>query len=467
MRGIYCAPGTWQSGHLPESEQTASNFSINPDYYFVGGTNAVNVELSRLAGVGAFGDQRSFSVQTRAQILLKNGVSANEFFGDRTLLLLVPFVLGLVLAGRLATWSGAVSRALTRSGVPALPMRRTVTATACGGVLVSSLAGGMVGTLIAFAVRPLLMATNGGSPLSPWRLSVGDLLLVAVVGLAGVTLGLWIGDASAGLRLRQYDHTAKPLGRVARTLAVVLSVAFAAGSLALIIGAPGRLWWLVGGALLMVCACAGLTPLAICGLGAVLSRRSVSSATLAGRLLVENSRRWGMIVVSVSLVLGVVCSLFTVSASSIAGQVALEASPVPPGSARIEVQNFGGDRLPGTTQAQFESDLVSTSPPLSLTELGVGPYGKGLLQGVATVDDARRLLGDLPAAAVAVLEQGGALTIGQPVVAGDTMPVQLVSFGEDDNAAATIDIPTTSIRPDRAHRYAMGGWVRPHTSAAR
>jgi len=342
---VYCAPGTWQTWHMTEIEQQANNTALSGEFFFLGGPTIVTHELNRLVSEGEFGPQGSFWLETRTQLLSPRGISAQKFLGDRAPLLVLPFGLALVLASLLARWSGVASRALVRAGVPTMPMRRTMATTAMGGTLMASCAGGMIGAFMALLLRPLLAWAKGGVPLSDWKLPINDLALVAGACVIGAGLGLWIGDAVTSARLGQHDRTKKSLSKRAQRTMVLLGIGMVGIALWLILASDGRLWWMISGVLVLVSGTVGFTPSLIDRLGAVLSHRVVSARTLAGRIFVEDSRRWSIIVTSVAVVLGIVCSLFAIGVSTVAGQVALEASQMPAGSVRIETQTPTGDQI--------------------------------------------------------------------------------------------------------------------------
>ncbi len=455
--GVYCAPGTWQTWRLSAAEEETINTSVSAQYYFVGSPMPVASELSRLIGQKDFGpDKYSFGLDTRQALLDLDQGSFNKFMGDRAPLLLLPFAVALVLASRLGVWSGRVVRALVRAGVPAKPMRRTMRVTALVGLAVVGLAGGLVGSVAALGVRPLLSAANGGKPLSNWQVPVLDVVGVLVVTLAGAALGLMTGDAVASARLGQQDRTPRPLTRLVRVVAGVVGLLLVVAALGLMLASDGRLWWMGGGALLMVVAFAAFTPLAIGRLGSALAGRPVSAVTLAGRIMLEGSRRWSIVALLMTLVLGLVTSLFVISGSAIAAQVAYMDSSVPPGSVLVEVQNPDGEKIAAETLERFESDLGLTGSPLVLTELGVGPTvgSRGLLQSVGTVEEAERLLGDLSDEAVATLEQGGALVIGGRPGEETRLPIESTTV-----QSGTAEIPALSIRPDKDHSYTTGAGI--------
>ncbi len=125
------------------------------------------------------------------------------------------------------------------------------------------------------------------------------------------------------------------------------------------------------------------------------------------------------------------------------------------GSAMIEVVNPDGQQLPAATLTKFEQDLGLTSGPVVLEELGVRLEGLGLLQGLANLDDARRLLGDLPAPAVDTLEQGGVILIGALTKRQATMGAKPFD-GVSEPSGTSVDLPVLPISVDAAHRWTTG-----------
>ncbi|MDR2975564.1 MAG: hypothetical protein LBV00_12810 [Propionibacteriaceae bacterium] len=233
--------------------------------------------------------------------------------------------------------------------------------------------------------------------------------------------------------------------------AAILAIIMGGIGVWLLLTSHDRSWWMIGGAVALVLAFAGLTPVILGRLSPMLASRTVSARTLAGRILVENSRRWSAATAVLSVALGLVFTLFTMSASSIAGQVALEASPIPAGSARIETLNPTGDRIPKSTATQFETDLELRGAPLKLTELDAVLGEWGVLQSFDSLHDAKQLLGDLSNDAIDTLQCGGALVVGR-LTDGHTHMNAWVA-----NRQASVDIPILAIRTSVAHRFATGG----------
>gem|GEM_PF-1342680 len=451
-----CAPGTWATWSLTTTEHQTISTMASTRYYFDGNPDLVNLEVARLAQEGVFGAAYTFDAETRDHLLKPPNRSVNKVMGDRLPLLLLPFSVGLVMAGRLAGWSGRVSRTLVRAGVPSVPMRRTMAGTALVGTALVSVVGVVTGWLFALTARPLLSSLNGGKPLSDGLFPAADLSGVLLASVVGTGIGLWVGDAVSSARLGQQDRTPTPLSRRARVALVPFGLLFVGVAAWLMVASDSRLWWMSGGALMMVVAFATWTPLLVGMLGGALSRRPVSSGTLTGRILVEGSRRWSVVTVIVTLVVGLVCSLFVIASSSIAAQVAYMSPRVPAGSVRVEVEKDAGEKIPAQMLERFTSDLGLSTPPITMTELGLGPLSGGLLQSVETLEDARSLLGDVPSQAMDVLARGGVLVVGATPNSSDTIPVQAVGGGSDAGGMDTTDVPVLSVKPDAAHRWATG-----------
>ncbi len=450
---FYCAPGTWQTWSMTEQEQEASRNAISVSFYFQGETSAVARVIARLTSEGNLGPVDALYVTTRQELLLSADISAQRFLSEQVPLLLIPFSLALVLAGRLSRWCGVVSRALVRTGVPEVTMRHTMAATTIGGTSVAIIAGGVIGALTSLAIRPVLQKVAWWKPLSEWQMPIIDLMMVLVSGVMGTVLGVLAGDSIIKTRLRQQDRAPQPLSSTAATVMGLIGAGIGVVALWILMSSEKRVWWVISGSMVMIIAFAAQTPLLVRLITRFMSSRVVSASTLAGRLIVNDSRRWSVVTSTVSVVLGVVFTSFTIGASSVAGQVLLEASPIPAGSVRIEIQSDGEDPIPETTLERFENDLGLTLPAIRLTELNCGYPGPGLLQGVDSIHDAERLLGELPPAVIDVLQQGGVVVVGQITNGQTSMPAQQFMGSSDPTI---VSLPMIEHRPDPAHRYDTG-----------
>ena len=438
---VACAPGTWALWEMsPEQLSLTADAAANA-YYLVGDPQDIQRAVASLVERGLVDGQYDVSVRGG-----QRSPSASRFLNDQAPMVALPLLLAVVLGGLVGRWGGAVARALERAGVPRRPLRYAVLAGAGFGSLLAAVAGSLLGSALGFGLRPVLAGWVAEQPLSPWRLVVGEVLVVTVGTGVGAVLGCWLGDAFRSRRLRQLDVPARPLGRGAVVVLMLLAAALAGGSAWLIVNSQEQTWPIVQGVLGMVLAAGCLAPLAGRVLGVQLAGGTVSARTLAGRIVADDGRRWGLVSGAVTVFLGVVIAGFLVSTASLAGLQKALASDVPPGMVLLEVINPDGVRIPEQVHDQFVRDL-QVSDPVRLTERDVSAYPNGMPQFFDSVADAERVLGSLRSEAVATLNAGGLLVVGG--LEGDTVSLEI-------DESFHVEVPVRAIKPAPEHRLRTG-----------
>lgn len=215
----------------------------------------------------------------------------------------------------------------------------------------------------------------------------------------------------------------------------------------LIVTSQTRQWPIVQGVLGMVLAAGCLAPVVSRLAGSGLAAGEVSARTLGGRIVVDDSRRWGTVSAAVTVFLGVVIAGFLVSMASLAGLQKYLAPDVPPGMVVLEVVNPYGDRIPEQVREQFERDL-QVSDPVRLTERDVVPVVmRGSLQFFGSVTDAEKVLGSLPPKAVTTLNAGGIVVVGG--LEGDSTVIEI-------DQASQLEVPVTAVKPEPSRRLRTG-----------
>ena len=438
---VACAPGTWERWQVPPEQLELIGDAASYDYYLAGDPQQVEEVVDSLIERGRL---------TRDEVSVrswpKRTGSASRFLFDQLPMVTIPVLLAAVLGGLLARWGGAVSRALERAGVPRRPLRYAVLAGAVLGSTLAAALGALLGAVLGIALRPVLVAWVASQPLSPWRLLTGEIVAVVVATAVGTAAGYWLGDAFGNRRLRQLDAPARPLGRAAVAVLLVLAAGLAAGSTWSIVTSREQLWPMVLGVVGMVLAGGLLAPVAVALLGRGLAGGEVSARTLAGRIVTDDALRWGVTGGAVTAFLGVVIAMFLVSTASLAGLQKALASDVPPGTVVLEVTNPDGNRIPQRVKDQFERDL-QLRDPVRLTELSVSAYPRGMVQFFGSVTEAEQVLGSLPAEAVETLQAGGILVLGGLEGARTTIEV-------DDSIP--LEVPVMAIKPEPSRRLRTG-----------
>lgn len=437
-----CAPGTWELWRMTPAQLELTADAIGYQYWLVGDPQQVQQVVDSLVerGLVSAGDGVSVRKDQRPP-------SAGRLLFDQAPMVALPLLLAAVLGGLVGRWGGAVSRALERAGVPRRPLRYAVLVGAGLGAMVSAAVGALLGGLLGFTLRPALAAWVSEQPLSPWRLLVGEIVAVTLATGIGALAGCWLGDAFRNRRLRQLDAPPRPLGRAAVTTLLLCAAGLASVSSWLIVTSQARQWPMVQGVLGMVLAAGCLAPVASRLAGRGVAAGEVSARTLGGRIVADDSRRWGMVSAAVTVFLGVVIAGFLVSMASLAGLQKYLASDVPPGMVVLEVANPDGERIPQRVHEQFERDL-QVSDPVLLTERDVVPVVmRGSLQFFGSVTDAERVLGSLPPAAVATLNAGGIVVVGG--LEGDSTVIEI-------DHASRLEVPVTTVKPEPSRRLQTG-----------
>lgn len=440
---IACGPGTWERWDLPAAQSSLTSFVIQADYYLMGDPDQVAAAAAALIDQGYFAP---YEIELRAAPTTSTGPSARRFLFDQAPMAAIPLVLAVVLGGLVARWGGALSRVLERAGVARRPMRWAVFASAVLGAAACALAGGLLGSLLALALRPALVAWVAEQPLSPWRLLAGEVGAITLTTALGAALGCWFGEAARNRVLRQVDAPARPLTARSTARLIAAAAALGAGSVCLALMSAGHLWPMVLGAITMVAAVGCLAPVILYQVSTRLARRPVSAPTLAGRILVDDAGRWGTVSAAITMLLGLVIAVFLVASATVAGMQKMSTSQIPPGTVMLEVANLEGQTIPDQVRTQFERDLGVTDP-IRLIERDAYVPGQRTVQFFNSTADAEQALGGLTADARSMLERGGILVLG-----GFQGTTATVEIAETDH----LDVPVTAIKPEPAHRLNTG-----------
>lgn len=397
--GLWCAPGTWGAWEA-NSDGARGDASLTASYYLTMGDESAARFVQELVDKGAVGPAE---VLLRSYLLQDRGTTPQSFLAMVSIAVALLTGLPFVMSSIVGSWVRRVQKAMSLAGVhPRLWFRAGVVALLVANVTCAVL-GTLVGSLLVLAARPLLRQINGGVPLSPWSLDAGwigpSAALAGVGALAGFVLTSW----AYHLRMRASVAVARPLTvRGSRTYCLV-GCLLAVLSLALISCSQGRLWDMTGGVLVGVLAAAALAPFALGLVSRRLCRGTPSPATLAGRLLDADGRRWAATMATTTVLVGLVLSVLVNVSASAAAQSALLRSPIPQGVVVIEMPEDKSDK------DLLERMLTETKAPRPVMAVRSQSLveGQGNVVLFASTRDALAALGSLPSEATEALQAGG------------------------------------------------------------
>ena len=436
---LVCAPGTWgeRAGKGDSTEEITAN------YWLVGPPE----ELQALKDeIGFSGEDEPVSMILRADLLKDNGASAQRFLGGYSLVLALLAGIPFVFAGMVARWVRGIQQVLVCSGIRPQVMLRAAVTTLLGGVVVLAVAGCGMGMLTGLAARPLVQQANQGLPLGPWQFSlpwVGQTVLWSV---AGALLGFVVLGAFQQVRARLAERAPWPLSP---TMATALGWAglglwgFAIWSL---VTSSGKVWPMSLGVIFAVLGMVALAPRVVVWGSGVMAKPPVSSRDLAARLLREDGARWAGVSAVVTLLIGLVFSVFINISASFSAQVLLLAPRVPEGMVLLQTSTPGGERLPDEVIAKFEQDNQSHAVA-TLTNTNFGVEGEGTVQVFDTVEEATAVLGLTPAQATA-MTSGAVLKLG-----GTNEEITLVNLSDPSQ---TVQTRVVGFKPEAPARLNTG-----------
>ncbi|MGC4152811.1 MAG: hypothetical protein QM628_06995, partial [Propionicimonas sp.] len=110
---VTCAPGTWELWRMTPEQLDLTADAIGYQYYLRGDPQEVRQVVDSLVERGLVSADYGVSVRKD-----QRPPSAGRFLFDQAPMVALPLMLAAVLGGLVARWSGAVSRALERAGVP-------------------------------------------------------------------------------------------------------------------------------------------------------------------------------------------------------------------------------------------------------------------------------------------------------------------------------------------------------------
>lgn len=440
---LLCAKGTWAGWHPPTEYLPLTSFRAVVSTYLSGPD--VETAADRIRAWPELEDGEGGVMTRNGIVALYSRVAPQRFLDTWAPLLGLPFGMGVLLGGSFGAWAAGVARRLHVLG---LPKRRLLIA-AAGSATMTAGIGSLLGLLVAFpasaAIRPLLVTIHSG-PLGDSPVPVH--LLFAVVGatLFGALAGVGAGMLAAGRRHSVAARQVTTLNRRDRLYLGATAMTLAGIAAVIVRLSNGQLGPMVGGALLGSVAAACAAALALWWLGGLLQRSTSPMRAVAGRLLRDDSRRWGLNAVAFTAFVGVLVTTFIYATSSAAALLPFMASRVPPGVAALAVIDPTGRRVPDSVVADFERE-VGVSSPVRVRE---DHYLRGPVWSFASLQDLERVLGPVPAKLADRIQAGAVLS--PKVVRESRMALENFSGAPP----LPVDVIPYTEGSARRHTYAAG-----------
>lgn len=437
---IWCAPGTWKLWQdIPANSNSGANLSTS--YYFSGNSEAID---SYLEGLAAKKKIPAYSIVLRTSIDVPDNGSATDFLSVQALSTALLIAVPWIFSGRLSRWTKSVQSVLVQSGIASSLLLKASFLALSTAVLSAGLLAAFLAVIAAWAVRPLLVMWNNQVPLSSWSFPLSTLIGSLSYSLLGAVAGFGLGAWREAQEIRS-AYQAQPLSPRDHRQIKILTIALAALSLALLITSNGWLWQMAIGVVVGIFASAMLAPLAGLLFARLLSKFTGSPTALAGRLVLEDSKRWSLMLVSITLIMGIVVSIFINMSASVVAQSKLLDSAVPRGMALVEVPDNSANDTSQVLKDMEQTTGLTHSAEIHQTSLRIS--GQGVLFTFSSEEQALTVLGSLEPDAREALSQGKILRPGGP--AGQ------VTFDIGDSGSQ-YTAAVHPYRPEPTHRLSLG-----------
>lgn len=399
---LWCAPGTWSGWDVSEISSFQSSAAV-ARYFLVGDQS----ELDALTATAILaGDLVPAEVLFRQTVLEGQGVSPQRFLALYSLIAVVVTGFPFIFSGTLVRWVTGIQQLLTRAGIEPRVIRAATFVSSAAASTFGGVIGSSTGMLVSGIAYPIVSAFNSGVPLKPWQFRWDWVLLIAVAGVVGAVIGFMVLDRTTRLKARADSRPAEALPK--RTAGVLRWIAMALGLVAgvSLLTSAGRIWPMSIGAVLGALACAFIAPTVLEMAQSFLTTRGgTTPRDLAVRLMAEDGKRWAGVVMAMTAVAGIVVTVLVNISATVTAQMALMQSPVPRGTALVEVRSPAGIDAPSEVLTQLEAD-VGVKHVARMTDSLYGPPGEGLVQTFESLDDAIAALGHLEAGVSAALADG-------------------------------------------------------------
>ena len=435
---LLCAPGTW--GTWKVSDNTAFAQYLAATYHLAGDEDDLMQELAPYLDSGEI---LPLEITRRSHFLDAPTTSAKEFLAVICVAALLALGIPLVFSTRVASWAGQVQIVLSQAGISSKLVRLSGLLAVGSAAGITALVAATSGSLTALVVRPLLSALNGGSPLGPWHLHIAVVLSAFIAALTGALTGFLLGVVRDERRLSMRSRAAVPLSPSVRRRCGALGVILLAIALAVLWTSGGYFWAMSAGIVLTVGAGACLAPWLGMSIASQFAKRPASPEALAGRLIVEDGKRWATVFICLTAVVSVVCAVFVNITASVAAQTQLLASPVPRGMVLVEEPpaEAGGEQLLRTME-----EATDTRHDAVLTRTQYSIEGESVILALESIEAAETVLGPLTDEAKQALQQGNVLRAG-----GADGPVTAQGFD-----GSTVNLHVVGYKPETGRTLALG-----------
>lgn len=434
---LWCAPGTWGTWK-PAKDGAQADASLTPTYYLTTGQEAAKQFVQKLVD-----EQRVMPHEAllRSTLLQDPGTKPQAFLALVSIAVALLAGLPLVLSSITASWVRHVQKAMSLAGVPPRLWLQAGVTTLLLASVACAMFGSLAGTLLSLAARPLFHRMNSGIPLAPWNLDLGWVAISAALAGLGAIAGFLITAWTARLQIRASTAVAKPLTANGVRAYAITGAALTVLSLGLIAASGGRLWDMAIAVVLGVAAAAAFAPVILAGVAHLLRRRPPGPASLAGRLFHADGRRWGTILVTTSVLTGLVVSVFVNISASAAAQDALLRSPIPRGMVVVETPDAEEEK---SLVREMLSDTQAPDPIVAIRSDSI-VAGEGNVILFTSLQDAITALGPLPPETTEALTSGAIIR-----------PHGLPGTASVESNGHTREVRVTGYRPDEAHYLNLG-----------
>lgn len=387
---VVCAPGTWASWEVPTQYKNLSRYEANVTTYLTGEDTLL--ALSRLGQPGVLAP--TASVESRQDLVsLHSTLSPQKFMATWSPLLGLPLGAGIILGGSFGAWAARTSHLLHSLGFP----RRRLSIASLASVTASTMTASALGILLSYLAMPAWRWTAslfaqggqlGESP--PYSLLLGWVALLTTLGsCSGCSLGLLLLGRRRSVAARTLTSLSLPQRKVLATLAASLAAAAALT----VANSDGKTAFMIGGALLGSVALGCASAVALPATARWLEHSETFSRRLAGRLLNDDSRRWSLTTMSITIFVGIIATSFVYMTSSAAAELTLMGSRVPERVAALRIQDPEGDRVPAEAIAEFETTVEALTSPTLIREQRY--WEKGPIWEFSSLSDLEKITGPL------------------------------------------------------------------------
>ena len=356
---LICAPGTWASWRLTDTQRKLGQYGLTVSTFYTGSGASYAVQSAQANDPTVVAGERDRLVTAFAQ------QTPQQFLATALPMMGLPFVAGLALGGGLGGWALGTAERLYALG---LPRRRLLVACSVAALFVTlggSITGLALGMLAPHVWHAAFTVLQPGRVFGDAGVPADVLALIVLVTLAGTLCGMGIRVATkrwtpGRMRLSGVQT------RREKALMMVAGLTISGAAALIEAVSSGRLWFMAAGAVLGGVAFACGAALLLPWLATRMQLASRPELLVAGRLIYDDSRRWGVNAAALTAFSAIIATTFVFVTSSAGATLRLEGSPVRSGVAAVTTQTAGGSPLPADVRREFCSDIKCSRDPLSV-----------------------------------------------------------------------------------------------------